>query len=474
MKRYLSIILVTAFTITLFSCKKDFLEVVDTTVLLQEGYVVDLTTTEHFLNGIYLQMGSIYADGAILIYPEVIGDNIKPYAKGIDNYNDMYGWSQSVSKKTSYNGYAHWYNEYRIIRSCNFTIEKSNEFKAENPAKADSIKGQALAIRAWMNFGLVNMFAQSYNYTSDGSHPGIPVIKTSDVEESVRRQTVAEVYDAMINDLHEALKLLPTTVSNKQVMNYYATKALLARIYLFKEDYQQAKNIATEVLDRYPIMLTNYPSKLYTTAETEALFYLPPGSSNNYNTYFEGYYTIYDVARPTDLNYIASADIAQLFNAYPTDKRNTWVKYDVSKGWLINKFPSGVTGSYSSAKGDYYQTFFRSSEMALTAAEAFVKLNNEDSARYFLNTIRSRAGIPILSSAIIGTSLMDSVRNERRKEMAFDGIRFYDLLRWKQAVARKDALNANSENLAYPSLKAVAPIPLDDVNIAGLPQNEGY
>lgn len=181
-----------------------------------------------------------------------------------------------------------------------------------------------------------------------------------------------------------------------------------------------------------------------------------------------GYYS------SVEIFYLATNDIVQLYKMYPDDKRNAWITLDSAIGWTITKFPVSQTGNFPLPEGDHYQTFFRSTEMALTAAEAYAAIKMEDSARFFINAIRTRAGIPVLTSVTAGQPLMDSIRAERRKEMAFDGMRMFDLLRWRQGVNRKDALSAAAQNLSYPSNKAIAPLPKEDVELAQLPQNPGY
>ncbi|WP_205509664.1 RagB/SusD family nutrient uptake outer membrane protein [Longitalea arenae] len=467
MKRY-TYFFICSVILTGSACKKDFLEVIDKTKILRQGYVVDLPTTEHYMNGIYGELATSVAGLFNMPIPEITADNLKLFGSvSLSQLGNFYNWTQTTTLDES--GGA-WYDNYRIIRACNFVIEKSDEYKDQDLAKAAMLKGQALCIRAWMHFSLVNLFAQSFNYSQDASHLGVPYIYTSDIEERVTRQTVAEVYEAMIADLKEALQLLPATgVTNKQYINYQAGKALLARIYLFKSDYNMAKYLAGQVLQDVPMMIADYPAKLYTSQESEALFQIPPGSSQtaNYTTDFYGRY-----CRRT-IRFTASNDIVQLYRAYPSDKRNSWI-LDSTIGKVVTKFPKGVTGTHTMAEADFYQTFFRSTEMALTAAEAYAMLGNDDSARYFANEIRVRAGIPVIAPTIMGAALIDSIKIERRKEMAFEGIRMFDLLRWKQNVNRKDALTPAAQLLPYPSDKSISPIPFADVQIAGLSQNPGY
>lgn len=457
-----------------WSCKKGFLEVIDKTKLLTQGYVVNLETTADYMNGVYVMLarGGGCADAQSMAYPELIADNIR---QRTGSTTTAYIWNQKAEEVGS--GTAQWNSYYKIIHACNFVIEKTEEYKNEDITKASNIKGQALAIRAWIHFLLVNICAQSYNFTADGSHLGIPYIRASDIEESVSRQSVATVYQNIITDLNDALLLLPASELSKiHIFNYAAAKSLLARVYLFKEDFAKAKDLSLEVLKDVPLMISGYPNKLYTNQETEALFQAFPANksgTDGYTPIFLGYNT------SKSISFLATKNIAQLYRQYPSDKRNVWTRDSITPsniffGTLITKFPKGVAGLSSLPDADYYQTLFRSSEMVLTAAESYAKLNMEDSARYFINQIRSRANIPVFTNTITGISLRDSIRMERQKEMAFDGIRMYDLLRWKLGVNRLDPAAPEAQSLPYPSNKAIAPIPITDVQLAGLEQNPGY
>lgn len=457
----------------LTSCKKDFLEVVDKTVLLKEGYVVDLETTAHFMTGVYLSLASNYVSGAALPYPEIQADNMKPL--GGFYFSVAYNWSfKNVEGEGFGDPVALWRQYYSLIRSCNYVIEKAEEYKDQNINKSNDIRGQALAIRAMMHFVLVNMFAQSYNYSPDGSHLGVPYIKSSDIQTPVSRQTVSEDYAEMIEDLNNAIQLLPSSAINKEVMNFQAAKALLSRVYLFKEDYSNAKNIALQILNDIPIMsATDYPSKLYTLDDSEAIFWMRPDNSDE-----DGYYAVFIGFHGSiagNGQYLASDDIVQSLKEDSNDKRSAWVTQVFGVYWLITKFPTAVTGTFPlGPDGDYYQTLFRSSELCLTAAESYAKINMEDSARYYIDQIRLRANPTLANITATSTALLDSIYKERRKEMCFDGLRMWDLQRWKKGVFRSDPNDPSVQMLTYPNDKAVAALPKVDVELGGLPQNPGY
>lgn len=471
MNKYI-FILIASLTINFTACTKSFLDVEDNSVILAEQYVSDLTTTQHYLNGVYMVLRKQFYHGNYQIYPDLIADNIKP-AAGKSTLLTQYNWQQLPLTE---NMNSIWLWGYQLAGSCSFVIEKAAEFKDENPAKARQIQAEAYSIRALLHFVLVNVFAQSYNYTNAGSHPGIPYKKTFDWTQSVTRSSVSEVYAAMITDLNQAIGLFSTTNNTTLVMNKMAAKALLARLYLYMEDWQQAKNIATEVTQAVPLMTGNsYPSKLFTLEETEALFQLAPhsnailGGSSADNTLFQGRFL--NNGRST--LFLATIDIAGLLKQNEQDVRKSWVKSGGIGKDTIVKYPVNVINGFPTKSDSYYPTILRSSEMYLTVAEASAKLGDENTAKIYLDAIRQRAIATAANSTASGTALLDSICLERRRELAFEGLRMFDLQRWKKDVKRSDPITPNVSLLTYPNDKAIAPIPLIDAQ-NGIPQNPGY
>lgn len=466
------------------SCKKDFLDVPNKTNLLRQQYVVDLNTTQHFLNGTYVELAMNFYYGMSVIYPDLIADNIKPRS-GSSFIPFAYNWKQQADDtqpmkmlQDNMNANAIWMAAYRIIRDCSFILETVDKYRDQGPARTDEIKGQAYAIRALMHTTLINTFAQPFDFTAGGAHQGIPYITTSDWQQPVSRETVADVYKYLIDDLNNAVRFLPAGSANKNIMNQNAAKALLARVYLFKGDYNAAKSLARDVGEKVPIMKgAAYPNKLFTPEETEALFQLGPSSNNvaggagDYTTNFAG---VYFAPPEYNFQFAATEEIADMLIENTADVRRKWVKKN-GGNWQITKYPVNVIPGFSVPTASYYQTVLRSSEMYLTAAEAYARLGagSEDSARFYLDAIRKRADPTALPSSATGAALLDSICKERRKELSFEGFRMFDLLRWKKEVIRRNGSSVE-QTLPYPSNKAIAPIPLLDVRVSGLQQNPGY
>lgn len=468
-------------------CTKSFLDVGENREVYRQSYVRDLVTMQHFMNGVYIELSWNFEQGYKTAYADLVADNLRqPSATASNLMIPHYSWSQYPDQErnsqigaSTQNMNAVWKTGYLIIRSCNFVIEDIGRYENENPALAANIKGQAYAMRAYVHSVLVNIFAQCYKYTTDASHPGIPYITVSDVTVPFTRQTVAEVYTNIIADYNNAIGLLPATTTDIRFLNMSAVKALLARTLLFKEDFTEAKALAVEIAAQHPLMTiaAGYPNDVFkfkpNPAQTEVLFQLSPQTAT-YGTIFLGYFL-----RATPIRFVATADIAGLLREQSGDTRRNWVTLATGGIWNVTKYPVGsapeVTPAVNPTETAYSPAIIRSSEIFLTAAEASAKLNDPTTANIYLNAVRQRANTSLGAIAPAGSALLDSIYKERRKELAFEGFRMFDIQRWKQDVNRgADALFPTAKILPFPSNKAIAPIPEAETVLAGIPQNQGY
>lgn len=163
---------------------------------------------------------------------------------------DIYDYSRNIN--SSVTEYA-WELGYRTIGNCNRVIEMGAELGANITDEEKVIVGENYYLRALSYFLLVNEFAQPYS-NNPTQNPGLPLKLTSDPNDLPEsRSTVAEIYDQVVKDLQEAITYmtLPSGMSPKN--SCYATKeaaqALLARVYLYMENWDGAWDMANEVIN---------------------------------------------------------------------------------------------------------------------------------------------------------------------------------------------------------------------------------
>lgn len=418
-----------------------------------------------------------FLGGRALIYGDVRSDdtNASPYFSTIVNTaatlpNDVYATNA-------------WTGGYRTIYSVNYFLNRIalNTGKTTAALEAQYV-GEGKYIRALVYFNLVNLYAQPYNFTTDASHLGVPIQLTApdavaafDPSQNLTRSTVKQVYDQIEKDLLEALAGLPETYTTPFDRTGRATKdaarALLSRMYLYKADYTNAAKYSSDVITGGRHALNSSPVVPFTSTSyqtTESIFSVAMNSSDNPNT---------NNALGQHYGSTNRADIT--VTPYARIDTTQFRSKDLRRTLLLtpNTYPTAATlvytRKYSNASFDYVP-INRYSEVLLNNAEALAQLSSGVSADAvtLLNTVRRRSlpNIPAYPSYTTTSfankqALIDAILFERRLELAFEGHRYYDLLRYKR----------NPSRITYGDDRIVLPIPLVDIQQnPNLVQNRGY
>lgn len=161
----------------------------------------------------------------------------------------LYDYSRNIASSTT--EYT-WELGYRVIGNCNKIIEIIQGLGNESTREQTIMMGENYYLRALSYFLLVNEFAQPYS-NNPTQNPGLPLKLTSDPNDLPQsRSTVAEVYDQVVLDLKDAITYLTLQQGETPKSNIYATKeaaeALLAKVYLYMENWDGAWEMANEVI----------------------------------------------------------------------------------------------------------------------------------------------------------------------------------------------------------------------------------
>ncbi len=347
-----------------------------------------------------------------------------------------------------------WNAAYVVILRANKIIDA--DINGDN---VNALKAQAYALRALMYFKLVNTYARPY--TDDPGKPGVPLVLHYDPYVQPPRNTVAEVYAQIISDYKIAFENAGG-YTNSVTLSKYAIEGLLAKAYLYMGDNAKAKQAAVDVINNSEFSLVdadNYfdfwkDGGIHTDA-VETMFEVDVDIIDNLGTddlgafYVEGYMDLY-----------ASDDLVNLYS--PTDARTSvLIPYQTKSG-----SPAVVVYKYqnaSDAKDRDNIKVIRLSEVYLIAAEASLP-NNEDDARNYLNALAETRDPDFSGYTSTGNDLLNDIITERRKELAFEGDRYYDLNRLMRSIDR----GSNAGSISGPLT-----IPYDDYHrIAPIPQTE--
>ncbi|QNM84254.1 RagB/SusD family nutrient uptake outer membrane protein [Polaribacter pectinis] len=447
--------------------------------------IKDVNSATAAVNGMYDLLYRVdYYGRELMVSPEVSSDNILVSPVNSGRFLTQYQYSVNAD-----NGdvSAVWTNLYKNVNAANTILNfaESGSISDASGAQLDEIKGQALAIRAMAHFDLVRNYAFPYTLTDAsaapgangaGGHLGVPLLLNFNQERFAPRVTVAEIYTQVIKDLTTAIGLLPSTAyDSSSKFNKSAARALLARIYLYKGDYPKAFTTAKQVVADSQYSLTSNANYLSdwdgATSSTEALLQLPAFADDNNG--FDSLGSIYIPAIPGGDD--GNGGYGDLI---PTaDLKNLYSSTDVRRGWFRNvggidfnyKFPNSFTSNIP---------LIRISEMYLIIAEAAGNGGGSvTEGQNALNAIILRADPNATPSTSTGSVLASEALNERRKELAFEGHRMFDLVRNKMSVMRTDiASPSTTATLSYPDYRMVWPLPQSeiDANDSINENNTGY
>jgi hypothetical protein len=360
-----------------------------------------------------------------------------------------------------------WNAAYTVILRANKIIDA--DITGDN---INALKAQAYAIRALMYFKLVNTYARPY--TDDPGKPGVPLVLHYDPYVQPPRNTVAEVYAQIISDYKIAFENADG-YTNSVTLSKYAIEGLLAKAYLYMGDNTNAKKAAADVINHSEFSLVdagNYydfwkDPDIHTDA-VEVMFEVDVDIIDNLGTddlgafYLGGYTDLY-----------ASNDLVNLYS--PTDVRTSVLIPYYTKAGAPAVLVAKYQNSDNTKDRDNIKVL-RLSEVYLIAAEASLP-NNEEDARGYLNAVAETRDPDFSGYTSSGTELLNDIVTERRKELAFEGDRYYDLNRLKREINRGDNEGSISGPLTIPynDYHRIAPIPETELQAnPNIEQNPDY
>src|SRR4030095_16370016 len=226
--------------VALSSCKKSFLDLKPYTSVSSDVAITNEQDMQAALNGAYGNMNSPNLYGrSTPLFGDLVSDNVYISAINSNRYLDFFQINYTV---TDANGQAIWGSAYSTISRANNVINSS----LQGNENIDQLRGEALAIRALMYFELVKFFAKPY--TVDQNALGVPLVLTYDPTLKPQRSTVQEVYAQIEKDITDAGNLM-TQDKSSGFFTKWAAKALLARMYQFKGDWDKAETTAEDLIN---------------------------------------------------------------------------------------------------------------------------------------------------------------------------------------------------------------------------------
>lgn len=372
------------------------------------------------------------------------------------------------------NSLCNWYQFYQVIDFCNEVIKNGPIVQQKDKTFTDFIlKGylsEAIYLRSLAYFYLVRVFKD------------VPLVlepsESDDTNFYPSKTDGDEVLDHIVSDLKEyrnyaTIDGYPTLEENKGRATKAAYDALLADISLWKFDYesciQYVENI--EASKKYVLMpMDRWFELFYPGNSLEGIFEF------QFNTQLGEKNSTYDLTAQFSYKYGPSTKAVDAFKyeSIPTEtkrgeeksiKKNGASDYTIWK--YIGRAPDGVTTRSSFDQNSCNWIVYRYADVLLMKAEALSQIGRYSEALEILNTIHERAGFTdLITLANSPTVFEDRILDERALEFAFEGKRWFDLLRMgrRNNYSRKGKLieiivqNATSTQKRILSTKLTNPL----------------
>ncbi|MCG8390267.1 MAG: RagB/SusD family nutrient uptake outer membrane protein [Cytophagales bacterium] len=395
---------------------------------------------------------------------------------------------------------ATWIDTYETINAANAIIEAIEANPDLEEGAAGAARGQSLAMRAYLHFELVRLYGETPfvpgSTVASNTQLGVPIILeatlSSDGITRPARNTVAEVYQRVLDDLAEAITLMEANGGGGQgQIDTEVAKSMLARVYLQMGDYANVLTVTDDIIATGGFSLVPDIADFFAEDgefSSESIFEVsnldddgPPGQT------LTDFYSI-DGRDDVIASEAYLALEAQLFNdrlnQLFTDNNYTVMDHRYSELLVASSNANDTdlrVNKYEDAENEADNTpVFRYAEILLSNAEANVRENGRSQgALDLLNEVRNRSirvedelGLPVdnaasyeLADFTTDQEMIDAILLERRVELAFEGYAFHDLTR----------LNSAPEGFSFGEGRLAWPIPQRERDVNGnLEQNPAY
>lgn len=402
----------------------------------------NVSGAQYVLNGIYsnLRTASQSSDGGVLTTLRtcmaIYGDdlNMVYIGNGMDYYYD-HAYAYNLTNQTSSTTRQNWAFFYKVVANCNAIITNIDASKGTESEK-NYIKGQALAIRAYIYFWAVRLYAPPID-----SKLGIPLYDVVNTT-GAPRETVGTVYTKIKADMISAITLLEGyDRPDKHIINKNVVQGMLAEVYLTHEEFAAAATMAHSARTDFPLMIRtefrsgfNDPSLgewmwCITQIDAQRFDWATPlkwwGTYGGVDPQYKTWTGILFISKTLSKE-IETGDVRYQFYNYK--ERVIGTPPDTSFYTSTDKF-------WESYRPEDFMmganVWMRAAEMYLIEAEGLLRSGDIPGATAVLNELQlARNATP---SAI---ATLTNVLLERSKELYGEGFTFFDLIRNGLPVVR--------------------------------------
>ncbi len=358
-----------------------------------------------------------------------------------------------------------WNLPYTSIFYANNALNSLAEMNLPDSPEKNNVKGWALFIRAYAYHDLVRNFCLAYDPKTADTDLGLPLRTTPRVDELLPRANLKQTYELIIDDIKEATRLLSGQfpLANRNRPSKAAAFALLARVYIMMNDYEKAELSADASLAIYNKLID------YNTVSTTAA--VPFDRFNSETLFNAKQFATHQITTSQALNNAIVIN-PELITSYKANDLR-----------LAIFFAKNNQGNYYKKVGYYGEGVYpfhglAVDEQFLIKAECLARRNQTDQAMKWLNDLlvtRFKNTVPYVSiGAESSLDALNTILEERKKELVWRGIRWSDIKRLNKVSANitlKRVLDGQEYILSPNDPKYAFPIPDDEIAKSKIEQN---
>ncbi|MDN3665821.1 RagB/SusD family nutrient uptake outer membrane protein [Algibacter miyuki] len=406
---------------TLSSCS-DYLDLEPKNNLIQQEFWKNKEQVSSAVAGCYASMNQSGFTDRVLKWGELRAEMMVSGSGGLENIMRNYMLPSD--------GLTNWSTFYATINYCNLVLEFADGAQELDQtfsiAELKTFKAEAITIRSLAYLILVKNFKE------------VPLVltatSTNQIDFYPAKNTEQEILSQIISDLTLAVEDLnigysQSTAHDKGRMTKGAALAILTDAYLWNEQYTECIDAAQDLMDLGRYSLVNgdewFNSIFFEGNSDEGIFELQFSDIST---------TIRNSFQVANLNYVAYQGMSELFREFPDDVRGHLGTFDRENSAVFKYAGVDETGEYRGSD-EFYNNFifYRYADIILMQAEAYILSEDKkdlDAAYELISSVHERAVSVPLDVSKDESSLLEALLLERQKELAFEGKRWYDLLRF--------------------------------------------
>lgn len=468
-----------------------------THAILADQSITTVEEANQAVMGIYSDFMSRYLySGNLTLLPDIQSDLVYAVNGYSNTYGDIWRWNINPTNADIEAVYG---SLYKVIGDCNFFFEQVAKWEndiVDDDAyeKLEAYKGEVYFARALAYSELIKCFCKAYDPATAKDELGVVLVSSYSNPGEMKRASLYDSYQFVLNDLakaydymepEEGTTLVASDYYDSPYFNEFTVQALMARVYLYMQDWDNAIKYSSKLIDSDLYLLSS--AKVYTNdmsyydymwkydASTETIWkvgFLPTSYGGALGQVFLNFdeisYRPDYVPGQAALNTYEGNDLryASFFQDMPTG-------YSHGLVWpLLMKYYGNM--EFVSNYRIYHVNMpkvFRLSEQYLIRAEAYCQKEDFAKASADISTLRQARYQSYGSATLTSENWLDEIDKERLRELFMEGFRLQDLKRWGKGFERKPQEQSVSDGS---SLKIEAgnplfvwPIPQHELDLPG-------